>query len=156
MGWVRYIEMFSFTLNTKIYRPLQEVFKFVATPENDFEWQYGTLTSTQVSGGAIGVGTLFRTKGHLIRRLVEGVYEITEYETNQKYGFKSLSGPMRLHTLYTFEISYGSTRINMFFQVSPEDFFKANDASVEKSVKKQCRENLALLKSILETRHIVR
>lgn len=148
--------MLSFTLNTKIYRPLQDVFKFITTPENDFEWQYGTLASTQISSGDICVGALFRTKGHFTQRLIEGIYEITDFEPNQKYGFKSLSGPLRVSTLYTFEVSYGSTKITMFFQACTEDLFKTSDASVEKSVKKQCRENLALLKSLLEARHIVR
>ena len=42
-------KMISFDLNTHIYRPLKQVFAFVATPENDFQWQYGTLASTQIS-----------------------------------------------------------------------------------------------------------
>jgi len=148
--------MISFNLNTQIYRPLQEVFNFVASPENDFEWQYGTLASTQISRGDLGVGALFRTKGHFIRRLIEGIYEITEFEPNQQYGFKSLSGPMRSRTLFTFEVFHGSTKVTMSFEGSPEDLFKSNDTSIEKGVKKQYRENLALLKSVLETRHMVR
>jgi hypothetical protein len=142
--------MISFDLNTHIYRPLLQVFRFVTTPENDFQWQYGTLRSAQISNGKIGVGSLFRSVGHLVGHRIESVYEVTEFEPNKRYGFKSLSGAMESHTLYTFEVTKGSTKINIFTQVSPGDLFKTGNAIVEKKVKKQYRENLALLKDILE------
>ncbi len=53
--------MISVDLSIHIYRPLKQVFTFVATPENDFQWQYGTLASAQISKGEIGIGTLFHT-----------------------------------------------------------------------------------------------
>lgn len=40
-------EMMKFNLNTDIYRPLQQVFAFVTTPENDFCWQYRPLCRTR-------------------------------------------------------------------------------------------------------------
>jgi hypothetical protein len=46
----------------------------------------------------------------------------------------------------------GSTRINISSQASPGDLFKTDDVIVEKKVKKQYRENLAILKDVLETR----
>ncbi|HSA99042.1 MAG TPA: SRPBCC family protein [Anaerolineales bacterium] len=142
--------MISFDLNTYIYRPLTQVFSFIATPENDFQWQYGTLVSVQISKGAIGIGTLFRAVSHFMGQRIESIYEVTEFEPNKRYGFKSRSGPMDSHTLYTFEMTKGSTRINVSTRVSPGDLCKPGDVAVEKKVKKQCRENLALLKGILE------
>jgi Polyketide cyclase / dehydrase and lipid transport len=142
--------MIRFDLNTYIYRPLKQVFAFVATPENDFHWQYGTLVSAQISKGEIGVGALFRAVGHFMGRRIESVYEVTEFEPNKRYGFRSLSGPMDSHTLYTFEIMEGSTKINISTQINPGDLFKPNDTTAEKAVKKQYRENLALLKDVLE------
>src|ERR1043165_6118177 len=142
--------MIKFDLNTDIYRPLQEVFAFVATPENDFHWQYGTLMSAKISTGAIGVGTLFRTVGHFMGQRIESVYEVTEFEPNKRYGFKSLSGPIDSYTLYIFEIIKGITRINHSTQISWSEPFKSNPVAAEKTVKKEHRENLALLKDILE------
>ena len=142
--------MISFDLNTCIYRPLKQVFNFVTTPENDFQWQYGTLASAQISNGKMGVGSLFRTVEHFVGHRIESVYEVTEFEPDKRYGFKSLSGPMDLHTLYTFEVTGGSTKINISTRVSPGDLFKTGNVTVEKKVKKQYRENLALLKGLLE------
>jgi hypothetical protein len=144
-------EMIKFNLNTDIYRPLQQVFAFVATPENDFYWQYGTLMSDKISKGEIDVGTLFRTVGHFMGRRIESVYEVTEFKSNQKYGFKSQSGPMDSYTLYTFEIMKGSTRISNSIQIGLGEPFRSNPKTAEKTVKKEYRENLALLKDILES-----
>jgi len=148
------IKMISFDLNTHIYRPLPQVFTFVATPENDFQWQYGTFTSTQISEGEIGLGTLFRTVSHFMGHRIESVYEVTEFEPNKRYGFKSLSGPMDSNTLYTFEVKEGCTTVNISTRVNPGDFFEKGGVAVEKKVKKQYRENLALLKGILEAGRI--
>jgi hypothetical protein len=148
--------MISFDLNTHIYRPLKQVFSFVATPENDFQWQYGTLTSVQISNGEVGMGTLFRAVGHLIGRRIETIYVVTAFEPNEKYGFKSVSGPVDSCTLYTFEMAHNGTTINLSTETNLKDLFKPNDASAGKKFKKQYKENLAMLKRVLEAHHIVR
>jgi polyketide cyclase/dehydrase/lipid transport protein len=148
--------MIKFDLNTYIYRPLQQVFAFVAMPENDFHWQYGTLISTLISKGEMGVGTLFRAVSHFLGRRIESVYQVTEFEPNKRYGFKSLSGPLDSHTLYTFEVMKGSTRINISTQISLGEVFESNPTTAEKVVKKQYRENLALLKDVLEASQVDR
>jgi hypothetical protein len=146
--------MISFDLNTQIYRPLQQVFDFVTTPENDFQWQYGTLSSAQISKGEVGVGTLFHVVGHFMGQRIESVYEVTDFEPNKKYGFKSRSGPTDSYILYTFGAMQGSTRLKVSTRVSTGNLAKPGGIAVEKKVKKQCRENLALLKDILEADRI--
>jgi uncharacterized protein YndB with AHSA1/START domain len=145
--------MINFISNTLIYRPITEIFNFISTPENDFQWQYGILASAQISEGAARVGAFFRSIGHLMGRRIESTFEVTEYEPTRKYGFKSHSGPMDLRTLYTFEIENGATKINVSttaMAVNPP--FEANTAALEKHMKQQLKENLALLGDILERR----
>lgn len=148
--------MIRFDLNTRIYRPLKQVFAFVATPENDFQWQYGTLASTQISNGSVGIGTLFRAVGHLVGERIEAVYEVTAFESNRSYGFKSVSGPVDVSILYTFEISEGGTRVNLSMETNPRDLFKPDGAIIVKRFKKQYKENLAMLKNVLEAHQIAR
>ena len=147
--------MIRFDLDTHIYRPLNQVFAFVATPENDFQWQYGTLSSVQISRGEIGRGTLFRAVGHLMGRRVETVYEVTVFELNKRYGFKSVSGLVDSHTLFTFAMAEGGTKINLSTETNPRDLFKPDDAIIVKTIKKQYKENLAMLKNVLEAHRIV-
>jgi len=141
----------KFDLTTNIYRPLSQVFSFVTLPENDFYWQYGTLVSDRISRGEMGVGTLFRTVGHFMGRRFESVYEVTEFKSNQRYGFKSQSGPIDSRTVYTFETMKGSTRISRSTELILGEPFKSNLLATEKTVKKEYKENLALLKDVLES-----
>ena len=147
--------MIRFDLNTHISRPLTQVFTFVATPDNDFQWQYGTLASVQISNGEVGMGTLFRAVGHWLGLRIETVYVVTAFEPNKRYGFKSISGPLDSSTLYSFEMSAGGTKIHLSIETNPRELFKSNDAVVLKKVKKQYKENLAILKRVLEANHIV-
>ena len=148
--------MIYFDLNTRIYRPLIQVFAFVATPENDFQWQYGTLASAQISRGEMGLGTIFRVVGNLLGRRLEIEYEVIVFEPNKRYGFKSVSGPVDSYTLYTFEMSQGGTNVTLSTETNLKQLFKPNSVIVIKQFKKQHKENLAMLKSILEVRQIVR
>jgi Polyketide cyclase / dehydrase and lipid transport len=142
-------------ISTKlIYRPIQQIFDFISTPENDFQWQYGTLKSAQTSEGGIGVGTFFRSIGHFMGHRIQGTFEVTEYEPNQKYGFKSLSGPLHSQTLYTFEIAGGGTKVNIATQATITNLFQIDENILEKKLRKQLKENLELLKDILEQKPI--
>jgi len=142
--------MINLTSTTLIYRPVKQVFDFICTPENDFQWQYGTLASTQISEGATRVGTFFRTIAHLMGHRIQTTFEVTEYEPNRKYGFKSLSGPLQSYTSYTFEITRGCTKIDISTQAIAVNSLELNEGALEKKMRRQLKENLALLKDILE------
>jgi len=142
--------MINLNNSTMIYRPVKQIFDFMSTPENDFQWQYGTLTSARLAEDANNKGTFFRSIGHLMGRRVESTYQVTEYEPNRKYGFKSISGPLHSQTSYTFELANGSTRINISTQANVVNFFQVNEGILEKKMKKQLKEDLAMLKDLLE------
>lgn len=147
--------MINLNVSTIIYRPVRQVFDFVSTPENDFQWQYGTLASSRLSEGVGNLGTFFRNIGHLMGRRILSTFEVTEYEPNRKYGFKSLSGPLHSQTSYTFEIGNGSTRVSASIQAMAVNFFQMDERILEKKMKKQLKENLAMLKDLLETKRIL-
>jgi hypothetical protein len=132
--------------------PIDQVFDFVSKPENDYQWQYGTLETAKLSEGISVVGTFFRSVGHLIGRRNLSTFEVVEYKLNSRYAFWSLSGPLHLQTSYTFEMVEGSTRLNVFTRVHVVNFFKVNERSLGKKIKKQTKENLTILKSLLEAK----
>jgi hypothetical protein len=137
--------------STLIYRPIKRVFDFISMPENDFQWQYGTLASTRLSEGIIGLGACFQSVGHFMEIRMQSTFEVTEYEPNQKYGFKSTSGPLQSFTTYTLEILKGSTKVTVSLQASAINLIGLNENVLEKKMKRQLKENLAMLKNILET-----
>ena len=144
--------MINLNISTMIYRPVTQIFDFVCTPENDFQWQYGTLVSNRLSKDVGALGSFFRSVGHLMGQRVISTFEVTEYEPNKKYGFKSLSGPLNSHTSYTFEMVGGSTKVNISTQMNAVNSSQFSESILEKKIRKQLKENLALLKEILEAK----
>lgn len=146
--------MINLNSSTVIHRPVKQVFDFVSTFENDFEWQYGTLATAGLPKDRSAIGTFFRSIGHLMGRRVISTFEVTDYEPNRKYGFKSLSGPLQSQTCYTFDSSGTSTKINISMQANVVNFFQVDAGVLEKNMKKQLQENLVMLKTILEAKRI--
>ena len=144
--------MFTITSSIVIYRPLAQVFDFISSSANDFEWQYGTLASGQISEGATRIGAAFRSVGHLMGRRIVSTFEITEYEANRQYGFRSLSGPLHSHTLYTLETGPDSTRIQTVTEAKSQDNFEVPEGLMQKYLHKELKDNLAMLKTIMEGR----
>ncbi|HJR79884.1 MAG TPA: SRPBCC family protein [Anaerolineales bacterium] len=147
--------MIHLNMSTMICRPVRQVFDFMSAPENDFQWQSETLATGRLSEGTSATGTYFRSIGHLMGQRNLSTFVVTEYEPDKKYGFKSLSGPFLVQTVYTFEIANRSTRITISTQADVVDFFQVDEGILEKKMKKQLRENLAMLKDLLEARQIV-
>lgn len=146
--------MINLHTSTSIYKPAKQIFDFVSTPENDFQWQYGTLASSRLSEEAGLIGSFFRSIGHFMGRRNLSTFEVTEYEPNRIYGFKSLSGPLHSQTTYTFEMSQGGTKVNISTQARAVNSAEVSEAALEKKLRKQLKENLALLKQILEAKGI--
>ena len=148
--------MISINLNALILRPAWEVFDFIANPENNPQWQYGSLGSVQLSSGDMHVGTLFSSIGHFMGRRIQSDFEVTEFETNKSYSFETISGPIQLQTSYNFEVVDHGTNVVVSSLINPGGFFKLIDSIVAKVAKKQFKENLTTLKELLETREIIR
>jgi hypothetical protein len=136
--------------------PVRDVFDFMSVPENNFQWQYGTLATARLSEEISSIGTFFRSIGHSMGRRNLSTFEVTEYEPNRKYAFKSLSGPFRLQTFYTFEmVDTSCTKIDISIQAEVVDFAQMDEDVLEKQMRKQLEENLAMLKNHLEARQIL-
>ena len=146
--------MINLNVSATIYRPVTQVFDFVCAPENDFLWQYGTLASTRLSEDFGHPGAFFRSIGHLMGQRIQSTFEVTEYQQNRSYCFRSLSGPLNSYTTYTFEMADGCTKVNVSTQVNLINELQINAGILEKKMRKQLKENLSLLKSILEARQM--
>jgi len=146
--------MISINAKTLILRPIWEVFDFIATPENNYKWQYGSLESVQITEGRKTIGTVFSSLGHFMGRRIQSTFQVTEFISNKNYGFKTLSGPIQLKTSYSFKAVDHGTTVVVTTQVSPDGFFKLVDPVVARVAKLQFKENLAKLKKLLETREL--
>ncbi len=142
--------MIKVAASIEIYKPLRQVFEFVSASANDFEWQYGTLASGQISDGEAGVGASFGTVGHLMGRRMHRTFQITEYVADRQYGFRSLTGPLESHTVYELQPADGSTRVSVSMEALAVNALQLREVDLKKHMQKQLKEDLALLKLLLE------
>jgi len=147
--------MISINISTLILRPVWEVFDFIATPENNSQWQYGSIESVQISKERKTVGSLFSSFGHFMGRRIQSTFEVTEFEANKSYGFETISGSIQLQTSYNFEAIDRGTTVIVSTLINPGGFFKLLDPIVARVAKKQFKENLAKLKELLEVGEMV-
>ena len=143
--------MINFKSGEVICRPARQVFAFLSTPENDVRWHYGTLAVSTLTEGIPSKGTFFRSIGHWMGRRNLSTFEVTEYQPDQKYGFKSLSGPLSSQTSYSLGMAdNGCTTIEISIQADVVNFFQMDEGILEKKMKKQLKEDLGMLKGLLE------
>ena len=143
--------MINLNSSAVICQPVRQVFDFVSMPENDVGWRYGTFAAATLTEGITAKGTFFRSIGHWMGRRNLSTFEVTEYKPDQKYGFKSLSGPLSSQTSYTLRMEHnGCTKIEISIQADVVNFFQMDEGILERRMKKQLQEDLAMLKDLLE------
>lgn len=83
-----------------------------------------------------------------------GTYEVIESSSNRRYRFKSISGPLYLQTTYTFETAGDGTKVEISIRIGVVSFPRLNERILGRRMKKQLRENLVMLRNILEAKRI--
>jgi uncharacterized membrane protein len=133
-----------------INRPIEEVFAFAANIENNAQWQSGVLEARVTSEGSIGVGTTYRYVTQLLGRRIEADGEVTGYEPNRKYSFKSTSGPFPIEGGLTCEAAEGGAKVTLAVEADIGGFFKMAEPLVVRTIKRQFEADVGNLKDILE------
>lgn len=90
--------------------PRDEVFAFLANPENDPQWRSGVLDLKRVSGSGIGARYAQGVKGPGGRRIPADI-EITELTPGKAIAFQTLTGPVRPRGRYVLAAADGGTRV---------------------------------------------
>jgi hypothetical protein len=134
-----------------INRQIDEVFEFSVESENDALWQSGVLKAEQTSEGPMRKGATFVQVVQFLGRRLEFAFDVTEYEPNRKFGFKTTSGPIPIEGAYTYETVADGSKITMFLEGEPGGFFKLAEPIVARTVQRQWETNFANLKDVLET-----
>jgi carbon monoxide dehydrogenase subunit G len=142
--------MINLDLSTLIDRPVKEVFVFVADPNNMSKWNSTVVSLEQITPGAVGVGTKFKSVGEMMGRRIEGEMQVTAYEPDAKCGYQVNAGPMQVNLAITFKTVGTGTKINLNAQGNPGGIFKLAEGVLAGRVKSMMEENLARLKSVLE------
>ena len=137
----------------EIRRPLNEVFDYVANPENLPEWS-SLAIEVKDAPEPLNEGDTFTTVGKFLGRRFETPFERASYEPNRRYTDRAARGPIPdQEWTYTFEeVSEEATRLTRAAEGEPGGFFKLADPLIERALKRQVRADLETLKDLLEAR----
>ena len=142
--------MINVDFSALVDKPIKDVFTFVANPNNMSKWNAAVVSLEQISPGAVGVGTKFKSVGEIMGRRIEGEMQITAYEPDAKCAFQVQAGPMKVDLTMSFKTVGTGTKISLNAQGNPGGIFKLAEGVMAGQVKSMMEGNLARLKSALE------
>jgi uncharacterized protein YndB with AHSA1/START domain len=94
-----------------IERPLEEVFEYVATPENDPTWIPSSLKHQRTSPAPMRVGMTTQEDQKFFGRTSRDTWEVTEYEPPTVVAYRGTSGQLPIFIRLRFEPVDGGTRM---------------------------------------------
>ena len=136
--------------SVEIDRPTEEVFAYMTDIENLTQWMSELVEAKQTSEGPVGVGTTISAVATPLGRRAESIQEVTEYEPNRKFTFKSTSGPVESKDEYTFESVAGGTKVTRVAEAKMGGFFRLAEPVAVRMMRRQFETNFANLKDLLE------
>ena len=130
--------------------PVEDVFCFIAEPENELKWRAGLTTSEATSEGPLEVGSTGRRVQGFLGRKMENDWIVTELVPNRKIAVRSTTGLTCYSSAYSFEPAGDGTKLTCEADAETGDFFKIPDPIVTRMARRQLEADLTALKTLLE------
>jgi len=139
--------------SVEIDRPPEEVFSYVANPENLPEWSNLVLEVRKDTEGQLQEGDRFSVVAKFLGRRFETPFEVSAHEPPRRHSDRSMGGPFEQEYIYTFEATEGGkTRLTHVVEAEPGGFFRLVGPLLERAGTRQFRADLQILKDLLEQR----
>jgi uncharacterized membrane protein len=142
--------MLSATNDIHIDRPRDDVFAFLANPENDPRWRSGILDLKRVTGHGVGARYAQGVKGPGGRRIAADI-EIIELTPGETIAFRTVAGPIRPRGRYVLATADGGTRVRFQLEADVRGFKRVIAPMVQKTMNDEVGQ-LARLKDVIEAR----
>ena len=134
-----------------VNQPIEKVFEFVTTPENDAQWYIGVESRDHTPGEPAGVGSTSQSEIRFLGVPVTVTWEVIEYEVPKKIAVKSIEGPVSVKAAYTFEaVGKGQTKVSVSGEAEVEGIFSIAEPLVERMAQRQWDASFENLKDVLE------
>lgn len=138
-------EQNSITVN----RPLEEVFSYVADPQNIPHYQKDVV-AIEAPDKPAKVGARYTETRKFMGRDMQTTVELIAFEPNKGFSLKAIDGPVPFEADVTFERAGDGTKVTTKIKAEPGGFFKLAEGMVAKQLKQSLQEDDARLKSVLE------
>lgn len=110
--------MSEFANTTTIKAPVEVVFAFLADFENVPIWNYAIETTTKVTPGPVGVGTVYRQTRSLPRHSEEE-FRVTAFEPVRLLAIDGPIGPYRMRASYRLDSIGDATKLTNTVHLEP-------------------------------------
>ncbi len=131
---------------------VEVVFPYMANPEVYPQWQKGFLEAKITSEGPIGVGTIYLAVHEMAGRRIEVENEVTAYEPNKKFVFRSISGNLATSGEITLQPVEEGTRAQLIFEAQFGGLFRLAEPLAARFIKRQQQADLEELRKLMEAR----
>ena len=133
-----------------IDRARDDVFAYLADPENDPRWRSGVLDIKHISGDGVGARYAQGVKGPRGRRIAADI-EITELSPGEAIAFRTVAGPVRPRGRYLLAAAGDGTRVRFELEADMHGFKRLMAPMVQKAMNHEVGQ-LARLKDTIEAR----
>lgn len=135
-----------------VNQPIEKVFKFVTTPENDAQWYIGVESRDHTPGEPAGVGSTSLSEIRFLGVPVTVEWEVTDYDPPKKIDVKTIKGPVSIESGYTFEaVAEGQTKVTVRGEADVTGVFSLAEPVVERMAQRQWEASFENLKDVLES-----
>jgi uncharacterized membrane protein len=136
----------------EIGRPVDEVFSFLADPDNLPQWQSGLLEVRREPGSS-GVGARHLEVRSMLGKRIEQTLEVTALDPGSRLDLAVVQGPVQLTVRHTFEPTDAGTRVSIVGEGDPGGLFAFAAPVIARAIKRQSQADFQRLKTVLESDH---
>jgi uncharacterized protein YndB with AHSA1/START domain len=145
------MEMIEIEKSVVIDQPIQQVFEFVTTPENDAKWYVGLESWDHTPNEPSGVGSTSQSKIRFLGIPIEVTWEVIGWEPPAKIKVKTIEGPVAIEAGYTLEaVTKTQTKVTVHGEADLVGVFDLAEPVVERIAGRQWESSLENLKDVLE------
>lgn len=134
-----------------INQPIEKVFEFVTTPENDAQWYIGIESRDHTPGEPAGVGSTSQSDMRFMGVPMTVTWEVVGYDPPNKIEVKTIEGRVSVEAAYNFEATAeDQTKVTVHGKADVGGVFSLADPLVERMAQRQWDASFENLKDVLE------
>jgi hypothetical protein len=135
-----------------IDQPVDRVFEYVSTPENDPTWVPASLRHEMLSPAPMRLGSITEEDVRFLGRRMRYVWEITHYEPPSAFALRSISGSIPATIRVVLESLGGArTKVILVGEVRLRGVYKPMELVMRLVAQRQFGTQLRTLKNLLES-----
>jgi hypothetical protein len=136
--------------SVEIHCPIEKAFAFTTDAGSWSKWLTIIPEAEQISKGPVGVGTTFKGTNLLMGRTMKWTAQVTEYETNRKFGKNITSGSVFIEQHNTYNPTKDGVKFTIVYDMKVNGFLKLLSPMIVGSMRKELKKSFGNLKQILE------